>query len=329
MRRRGRRWSVAGLVLGLVLLLALAVALAALLDRSEEPPQAEPTEHPATLSCHRYGMDMDVPVRRREAAEERGLFGADLFGSGQRTQDRFDLGFEHDGVTSGYHVLAQGVDWSRPVGVVFRLHGDGAWEFESPEYNVSCLAEVARAHNMILVVPRTPDRSGDATWWEEREPNAAWFRALVEERLLADYDIDRSRTWLTGYSGGAQLIGQELLADHVDLVPGGGAILLGGGQGPRGAEAEPTRSQLRGLRLHWDVGRDDDGTDPRATFDALGAARHGHRWYERAGYDNVSLRVREGVDHFELPDVRILDEVLTEAEEAAGGTGGSAGGGAG
>lgn len=316
MRRRRRRGVVAVLVLGLVL--ALAVALAALLDRPEQPPQAGTPEEPETVSCQRYGMDMDVPVRRREAAEDRGLLGADLFGPGEQTRDRFDLSFEHDGVSSGYHVLAQGVDWSRPVGVVFRLHGDGAWEFESPEYNVSCLAEVARAHNMILVVPRTPDRSGDATWWEERELNAEWFRALVEERLLADYDIDRSRTWLTGYSGGAQLIGRELLADHVDLVPGGGAILLGGGQGPRDAESEPTRSQLRGLRLHWDVGREDDGTDPRATFDALAAARDGYRWYERAGYDNVSLRVREGVDHFELPDVRILDEVLTEAEEGAG-----------
>ncbi|MUN63716.1 hypothetical protein GMA12_11265 [Kocuria sediminis] len=305
--RRGR-WLLAA---ALVLVLALLTVLTALLDRPEPSPQAEEE----TLSCEPYGLDLEAPVRQRQGAEDRGLFDGDLFGPAEQTQDRFDLTFEHAGVTSSYHVLAQGVDWSRPVGVVFRLHGDGAWEFESPEYNVSCLAEVARTHNMILVVPRTPDRAGEITWWEEAEQNAAWFRALVEERLLQDYDIDRSRTWLTGYSGGAQLIARELLADHVDLVPGGGAILLGGGQAPSGAEARPTRGQLRDLRLHWDVGEDDDGTDPKAIFNALGAARDGYRWYAQAGYDGVELRVREGVDHFELPDARILDRVLTRAEE--------------
>lgn len=150
-----------------------------------------------------------------------------------------------------------------------------------------------------------------------RDSNAQWFLALVEERLEPEYDIDRSRTWLTGYSGGAQFISQELLADHVDLVPGGGAIMMGGGQAPDSPSAEPTREQLRELRLRWDVGEEDDGRDSRARFDALSAAWDGHGWYERQGYEHTRIRVREDVDHFELPYARVLDRVLTSAEEPA------------
>ena len=77
------------------------------------------------------------------------------------------------------------------MGVVYHFHGDGAFEYESPQYTASCLAEVAREHNMLLVVPRTPDRAGEITWWEERDLNAQWFLSLVEERLEPEYDIDR------------------------------------------------------------------------------------------------------------------------------------------
>ena len=303
---------VAGLVV-LLLVLLLAVVVPALLDRPEEEPQAEA---PQTVSCSRYGLE-DVRVRARGPGDTdgRGVLGAGAFGPGDETRDRFGIDFQHDGVTSQYHVLAEGLDWSRPVGVVYHLHGDGAFEYESPQYSVSCMAEVAREHNMLLVVPRTPDHAGEPTWWEEIERNARWFRALVEQRLLADYDVDRSRTWLTGYSGGAQFISEELLADHLDLVPGGGAIMMGGGEAPERASSDPTRSQLEGLLLRWDVGTEDDGSDPRARFDALSAARAGHAWYERRGYDHASIRYRRGVDHFQLPYAGILDRALTAAEE--------------
>ncbi|MFI7484278.1 hypothetical protein ACH9EU_17910 [Kocuria sp. M1R5S2] len=307
--RRRTRWLVTGALLLVLLLLAV---VAVLVGRTPESPV---TEAPETVSCTRWGLDgVRVTTRDPGRPADRGLFGRDAFGPGAETTDRFGLDFEHAGVTSGYHVLAEGLDWSRPVGVVLHLHGDGAFEYDNPQYSLSCMAEVALRHNMLLVVPRTPDTDGEATWWEHRDRNAAWFRALMEERVLVDYDVDRSRTWLTGYSGGAQFISQELLADHVDLLPGGGAVMMAGGEAPERASAEPTRSQLRELRLRWDVGTADDGDDPRARFDALSAARAGHAWYERQGYDHARIRYREGVDHFQLPYARILDRVLTAAE---------------
>ena len=194
-----------------------------------------------------------------------------------------------------------------PVGVVFRLHGDGAYEYVHPEHKVSCLAEVARSHNAILVAPRTPDRQGEPTWWEDLDGNAEWFLALAEQRIFAEYDLDRSRTWLHGYSGGAEFISYELLADRADFLQGGGAVLSGGGGAPSTGTSEPTQEQLEQLVLHWDVGLEDDGTDPWAPFDALSAATAGHAWYEDAGYERTSVRFREGVDHFELPEARVLE----------------------
>ncbi|WP_424347132.1 hypothetical protein [Kocuria sp. CH-021] len=317
--RRRLRLLAAG-ALALVVLLVATVAL--LVDRgAEESPEAEA---PETVSCARYGLDgVRVTARGPGGPTDGAVLDARVFGPGQERQDRFQLEFEHEGITSSYHVFAEGLDWDRPVGVVYHFHGDGAFEYESPEYTSSCLAEVAREHNMLLVVPRTPDRSGDTTWWEERDHNGQWFRALVEERIEPEYDIDRSRTWLTGYSGGAQFISQELLADHVDLVPGGGAIMMGGGQAPDWPSAEPTREQLEELRLRWDVGTEDDGTDPQARFDALSAAWDGHHWYEDQGFEHVRIRTREGVDHFGLPYARILERMLSAAEERAEAQGGS------
>lgn len=312
MSRRSRRRlrALAATALGLVLLLLATVAV--LVDRSGEPqPEAEA---PETVSCDRYGLDgVRAEARGPGGPTDGTMLDSRVFGPGAERRDRFRLDFEHEGITGNYHVFAEGLDWDRPVGVVYHFHGDGAFEYENPEYTASCMAKVAQEHNLLLVVPRTPDRSGDTTWWEERDLNAEWFVALVEERLEADYDIDRSRTWLTGYSGGAQFISQNLLADHLDLVPGGGAIMMGGGQAPRSPDAEPTRDQLEDLLLRWDVGTEDDGTDPQARFDALSAAEDGYRWYERQGFEHARIRYREGVDHFGLPYARILERTLTAA----------------
>lgn len=291
--------------------LALALVLIALPRLLWEPG----LEAPGTVSCAAYGLpELTVPSRpgHRPLGDGPVLSQGPRLGEGPA--DRWDVAFEHEGVTSTYHVFADGIDWSRPVGVVFRLHGDGAYEFHHPQRKLSCLAEVARSHNAILVAPRTPDRTGEPTWWEDLDGNAEWFLALAEQRVFAEYDLDRSRTWLHGYSGGAEFISYELLADRIGLLEGGGAILSGGGGAPAGAASAPTAEQRADLRLHWDVGADDDGTDPHAPFDALRAARAGEAWYDRRGFERTSLQVREDTDHFELPEAQVLDRLLTAAE---------------
>ena len=308
--RRGSRPIVDVAILTGALLALVAATLAA--RWAWTPPAPAPEKQ---VSCAPYGLE-DVSTAPRGGA--RPLSTGPVLSGGLRwaegTSDRLDVTFEHEGTTSSYHVFADGIDWSEPVGVVFRLHGDGAYEYEHPGHKVSCLAEVARSHNAVLVAPRTPDRQGEPTWWEDLDGNAEWFLALAEQRIFAEYDLDRSRTWLHGYSGGAEFISYELLADRADFLQGGGAVLSGGGGAPSTGTSEPTQEQLEQLVLHWDVGLEDDGTDPYAPFDALSAAAAGHAWYEDAGWARTSVRYREGVDHFELPEARVLDAAMTAAE---------------
>jgi poly(3-hydroxybutyrate) depolymerase len=312
MRHGSRRMAAVALLTGsLVLLVAASFGARWAWD------PAPTTED--EVSCAPYGL-AGVSVAPRGVPGP--LSDGPVLSRGPRLQegpsDRMDVPFEHDGVTSSYHVFADGIDWSRPVGVVFRLHGDGAYEYYHPEHKVSCLAAVARSHNAVLVAPRTPDRQGEPTWWEDLEGNADWFLALAEQEIFTEYDIDRSRTWLHGYSGGAEFISYELLADRVDFLQGGGAVLTGGGGAPGTGSSQPTEEQRENLVLHWDVGLDDDGSDPSAPFDALSAAAAGHARYEDAGYRRTSVRYREGVDHFQLPEARVLGDVLTSAARGGG-----------
>lgn len=315
-RRGSRRIADVALLTGVLLVLVMVLVAATLAVRWAWQPAPAPEEQ---VSCAPYGLD---GVRTAPRGEGAPLSDGPVLSGGVRWEegpsDRLDVPFEHDGVAGSYHVFADGIDWSEPVGVVFRFHGDGAYEFHHPEHKVSCLAAVARSHNAVLVAPRTPDRQGEPTWWEDLDGNAEWFLALAEQRIFAEYDLDRSRTWLHGYSGGAEFISYELLADRADFVEGGGAVLAGGGGAPATASSEPTDEQREQLLLHWDVGLEDDGTDPSAPFDALAAASAGHAWYEAAGWARTSVRYREGVDHFELPEARVLGEVLTAAERSTG-----------
>lgn len=310
-----RRGSGRAVDVGILTAVSLLLVAATLVGRWAWAPSPAPGDQ---VSCAAYGLE-DVSVAPRGGGHPLGagpvLSGGPRWAEGP--SDRLDVAFEHDGTTSSYHVFADGIDWSEPVGVVFRLHGDGAYEYHHPEHKVSCLAEVARSHNAVLVAPRTPDRQGEPTWWEDLDGNADWFVALAEQRIFAEYDIDRSRTWLHGYSGGAEFISYEMLADRADFLPGGGAVLSGGGGAPSSGDSRPTDEQLEQLVLHWDVGLEDDGTDPWAPFDALSAAAAGHAWYEDAGYARTTVRYREGVDHFELPEARVLDAALTAGKTPA------------
>lgn len=195
-----------------------------------------------------------------------------------------------NGASAEYQAWTRGAG-AQP-GLLVYLHGDGAWEYDNPEIDLAGrrgIAPQARRHGMVTVAARTPDRFGHPTWWEEAKRNGHYLRDLLEH-LTAEYDVDRSRIWLVGYSGGSHFLTTEFLPRYHGELTGGGAILFAGGAPPEQPVAFPSEL-LENFTMHWYTGRDDE-------FDwwsALADARAGASWYSGNGFGtSLELPARTG-----------------------------------
>ncbi|MEX3507952.1 hypothetical protein VVR84_00195 [Kocuria carniphila] len=295
----------ARVALGAALVLATGTALSPLVF------SLDPGEEPTAVSCTTYGLAADDP-----RAEPTQILDAS-FRAGSTYSAAGELGemaqtFTHNGLTGQYHVIDGGVNTNKPVGLVMHLHGDGAREYHDPSGRTTCLAAVAASHNALLVVPRTPDRAQEPTWWENLKGNRDWLTSLVKDRILLDYPVDRNRiTWM-GYSGGAEMLSYGILAGPRDLVTQG-AALVGGGGAPETLDKAATESQLENMPLWWVTGEEDDGSTKSAPFDAVSAAVTGADFYDDEGFEQVDLEILDGHDHYDMPDARILDDLMKAA----------------
>ncbi|MHA2788370.1 hypothetical protein ACXZ66_04380 [Corynebacterium sp. S7] len=228
------------------------------------------------------------------------------------TQSDVALGEEltdSNNLSSHYHVFAHGIDESQPVGVLIHLHGDGAAEYDSPNGFATCAAAVAAQHNLITVVPHTPDTTQE-TWWHQLSVNQNWLDALVV-KLISDYDLDPQKIWWSGYSGGSEMISYSLLHASPNNVTGG-AIMFAGGGAPTDQDPTFDGQYRQTTPLYWVVGSNDDGTTSRDGFNAVRALRRGSHWYESHGFTNVHTDIVEGYDHYTLPKVDLLADILNE-----------------
>jgi poly(3-hydroxybutyrate) depolymerase len=192
-----------------------------------------------------------------------------------------------NGLTSRYHLFAEGLPAGRPVGLLVQFHGDGAFEFNDPASSYSLggrdgIVAKAAEHHLLVIAALSPDRQGSVTWWEEGSSNADYVRDLIQQVAFDRYDIDTSNIWLVGYSGGAQFITQFFLPKHSSLIGGGGSIAFAGGGRPRVTPAPFSASIKANVAMHWFTGADDDGRN--GSYDALSDARLGFQWYRDSGF---------------------------------------------
>jgi len=144
------------------------------------------------------------------------------------------------GTTSQYHVYAEGVDFSKPVGVVFYFDGDYWRNDQSKVYDPSGelaqMAASAAAQNMLFVPVISPDTNrydAGVTWWEDMERNGEFFRSFASSFIAAN-GVDSSNVWTMGYSGGAEFITYELNTKPQTWRNGGGSTHNAGGRPGRG-----------------------------------------------------------------------------------------------
>lgn len=223
------------------------------------------------------------------------------------------------GRTLRYHVYARGIRWDRPVGVVVYLDGDYWVPAQSRVHQPTGttmlrLGAIANARNLVLIAVDTPDRHYSKegfTWWVRARTNGRVLRVaarLARRRL----PVDPARTWVMGYSGGAEFLTFDLLAHRVPAWLRGGAIMVAGG-GTRTTPQPPPEAAAH-LPLHWWIGQADgspDGSGP--LWSAQAAAAEGIRAYRRAGWHGIVRHALPEVKHTDYDLPGILRATLDDA----------------
>ncbi|MGY1748712.1 hypothetical protein [Modestobacter sp. SYSU DS0511] len=207
--------------------------------------------------------------------------------------------FSAAGYTADYRVFAEGVDPAKPIGLLVYADGTGEYGIENPTQSYAIggsngLAAVARAHNMVLVAPFSPNRSCQC--WERGDAAgyANYLAALIAE-TKAQYGA--GELWFSGYSSGAQAATRFVFPAHPGLWSGGGGVIaIGGGGAPAGRATIP--ADVKGkVVLRWDTGALDTGAG--GGFNALSGpygAQAGQQWYSAQGL-NTRLVAPAGVGH--------------------------------
>ena len=224
------------------------------------------------------------------------------------------------GTTSQYHVYAEGVDFSKPVGVVFYFDGDYWRNDQSKVYDPSGelaqMAASAAAQNMLFVPVISPDTNrydAGVTWWEDMERNGEFFRSFASSFSAAN-GVDSSNVWTMGYSGGAEFITYELNTKPQTWRNGGGSIMIAGGGLDEGTPSAALKSQP----MFWYANSNDgSGETYPQTWSARGAVEGGYNAYRNAGYTNASATVLNGSGHFDYNFSQILSNSLTKGKATA------------
>ena len=219
------------------------------------------------------------------------------------------------GTVSQYHLFADNIDWSKPVNVIVRLHGDGGTnsvqEFDDYQNGLlSAVAPDAAQKNSIILAPKSPDRTGAITWWEESQRNDEWLTALIKDKLLNNPSIDKSRFYWTGYSGGGEFLSYHYIAQHPELMTGGVLFCAGGGSSSEKEALVASSSVKRDLPLSWRVGSLDDGTHAYDGYDALSSTSWGYEAYKRQGFTNAERIIIPGKDHYTIDQREMINETL-------------------
>lgn len=230
-------------------------------------------------------------------------------GSGGDLVDATDLTFtDSTGLASTYHLYAEGLDWSKDVGLVVYTDGSGETGLATPTSSyvvggAGGMRAVAKRQNMVLLTPRAPGdgcTDGDGVCWYAPSYNGVtphqkleWSNELIRY-VLTRYNIDRRRIAVGGYSSGAQWTtawwgpkyGSEVMADGV-------AVAISYGGQPQ-STPRLTDAYKAAVEHVWDVG-DADDSYTKPTWD--NGVQTGRAWYQNNGFATTDLVLLPGVGH--------------------------------
>jgi hypothetical protein len=145
-------------------------------------------------------------------------------------------------VSSSYKINAPADAASGKVyGLHIHLHGDGADGYQK-------FPNKEMRQDLIGVAIRSPN---DDAWGREYGvEHARYVDELIQKDILSKYNIDRSRIYFSGVSGGAYFLSGHFIP-LLGAKYNSGAMLLCGGMKPQVRFAQP--EMLKTFRIHWEV----------------------------------------------------------------------------
>lgn len=211
------------------------------------------------------------------------------------------IAHSYGGYSSYYDLYVGNIDRSKPVGVLFYFDADtskpGNFRYLKSDL-MERIKNSAAKRNMVFIAVHTPGGKGKYglyNWWDNREKGA--YARNLADTAIARHGLDYSQVWLTGWSGGAQLITQELLAHRQTWLTGGGMIVMGGGEAEYGVSAPDPR--VKSMKLRWYIGdRDGYGATVPKTWSAKVAAQRGLDSYRAAGFRDAALVTVANQGHY-------------------------------
>lgn len=238
-------------------------------------------------------------------------------GAGGPLTDRLNVPFSANGLTSDYHIFAEGLDWDKEVGLLLYTDGSGGYGIDNPNSTYlldadgnNGLVAVAKEHNLLLVTPEAPGPGCDGTdncWYDSTAPaKSDWARALVDQ-IYSQYDIETDRVAIGGYSSGAQFTSRWFVPRHGAAVQTDGVFVPIAYGGAPAVSADFPQAYKDAVHGYWNT-----GTSDTAYSTSSWGARGGYNWYTANGFD-TSADWPSGVGHGrsgEFDD--IMDAQITE-----------------
>lgn len=118
---------------------------------------------------------------------------------------------------------------AKPYGLLIYLHGDNYNELRGG-YFQGRMAQLGQRYNLLPIAVYSPDlnRQSGSQWWGGNGRHADFLHDLLQKRVGQDYNVDFSKVYLYGMSGGSQFVTKYFIPRYGEFYAGGVAPMCGG-----------------------------------------------------------------------------------------------------
>ncbi|MFK7825474.1 MAG: hypothetical protein AB8G05_15085 [Oligoflexales bacterium] len=159
-------------------------------------------------------------------------------------------------LSSTYKIMAPADAASKVYGLHIHLHGDGGGGYQD-------FPNVETRFDLVGVTILSPNNG--QSWNRDGQNFSQFLHELIQDDLLAKYDIDLSKIYFSSVSGGSYFLTGAFVPLYGQFYKDGGAFMMCGGRAPQFDFAVP--DTIKEFRLHWQSTLEVDRADIASSID--------------------------------------------------------------